>query len=575
MPNLPLQTVQGKACRWLLDLRIGGSDYLYSTEGFEVVNRKGEVFTYRSGLGDLSVNISDQPTSIAIQLPGMDTNGVAWAKIAARAGISGLGALYGTFRRHYDDQFLEDAQVLVSGPCSTPTYGSIDEPLEFTLEKLPDASTQLFPPTSAVVDDTTWPVDEVMEPDPDAKGAVYPWIFGYPGLEGNGIPWGDTNTFVSPQASPAYVIEYSQHSNAYRTSKLLIAGHRILQTNVRIDDLSGGYGRTDMPNSIFEVSHKLDKRGRECAYVELAHAADAGNLGVQILPGNEYAVTFFPPTSGVGGGYPNQQRTGPMRGLGDILTLMLRQTGTKVDSGRMQGIISFLNEIHLDFALTDPVSPRAWFDAHYSQILPIVWLESEEGLYLQFLDFAAPAAAAVLDLVDFRSDSAGVQVTRSSQLTTGDYTSVVNDLSVQFSPTYGGDQLLRTSRFSASGPPNTAQYANRDVPNELPSRICSVSQSIYGWRPGSIELFHVAEESSAALIAAHYLQWKAIARRAIVVTGGPELETLGIGSIVTFTDLDLYLEKVPAIVTSMSLSLTDVELNLELLDNPLDAKRIS
>ena len=104
--------------------------------------------------------------------------------------------------------------------------------------------------------------------------------------------------------------------------------------------------------------------------------------------------------------------------------------------------------------------------------------------------------------------------------------------------------------------------------NELGSYLCAVSQARYGTRSAVISTDIIADDASAQLALQWRASWKTLARRSIVVYGGPELAALSPNSVVTYGEAALYLDRALALVREVSIGLDEVTLLLELLDRP-------
>ena len=289
-----------------------------------------------------------------------------------------------------------------------------------------------------------------------------------------------------------------------------------------------------------------------------------------ICAGNEYWITW---QRSYGGGLANEDDTGPMRGAGEIAEYMLRFVGERVDHGRMSAIRGYLDRFKLDVAILEPVRPRAWITKHVLPWLPLVWRESEDGIYLDVYRYDATEADAVLDLVEIasaedRTEQGSVPVTRFGLIRSGDARAVENDITICYAPMRGTDPLKRR-RVAAQGIRGSAGVASTAVSGEIPMGLLKISQSHYGLRPVSLDCLAVCDDDTADLLLTTRARWKGVVRRTLTIADDNLiLDVLEPGAVVTYSESAVSISGAVALVRSLTLGLDSDEAELELLDAP-------
>lgn len=535
---------------WLLELEVGGTAYRFADE--ELAVTQGSIsYRYLPGLGGLSVELGAPSLSVAIELDA-GAGGVSWSELVTR-GVD-LESTRATLRLWAEGLDRAEALVVVAGYLVAPEYGSIDEPFSFSIEGRRYESTATIPPIEAAIDDTTWPITTSpfpLQPDPQAIGAVYPWIYGRPGRDGISV-WGRWS-YAAP-ASPAYVAEYGDGAHTINDSKLIIAGHPVGAATVEVTDVSAGYSPGPRPStppavsSTLTVSEATDGRGRVVSVVE---RSDGDRM--RIIAGNEYWVAWT-----TGGGRVEGGTGEEIRGAGAVIEDLLREAGIAFDRGRLAAARGKLDAIRLDFALTDPVRPEDWIQSALGGLVPLLRQESADGVWYELWRYDA-TYRDVEAWLSADEDEGGIGVTRTSRVVWTDRDAVENDITLQYRRCKQG--FARTRRLYATLDPSSADY-------EQAAQLAVISEERYGRRPVTIESAIIAEDAAADTVLGWRILWRGIARRSFEVEGGPELLTLGTNSVVAYSEEALGLDSALALVTSAVVDLTGVVLRLELLDEP-------
>lgn len=539
---------------WLLEVTFGGRTYRWADTALTVTRADGVVldFAPHGDLLDLSVDIGEGPISVGLDLPGQAPDGTDWADIV-QAGVD-LAAGSATLARWAEGTAWEHRRQILAGRVVSPEYGTAEEPLSISIERAPWDESATVPPASQRFDGTTWPVTSPGPlPDPSVRGIAYPWVFGYPGREGEGMLWG-TMSYETP-ATPAYLGEVSS-GQGWRANKLIIAGHAVAATQVRITDVSGGYGRLPV-ESLSEplpVLSMLDLHGQTVSYVDLTQARI-----VEALPGNEYWVSWYSTT---GGGHYNADRTGAMRGAGDIIEYLLGFAGIPINRGKMAAAKARLNTILLDVAIVDPVRPQDWIESTIGDMVPLIRRESVDGLWYELANYEPTDADVRGHLVcqtNNAQDPAGIPVLREGRIRYTDAGRVENELTVRYCPRHGGE-YCKTITFTGAASPVVAN-------GERGSWLLGVSLTRYGARPRTLDASAIADAASAHRIGTLRAVAYALPQRLVAVTVDGDFEGEP-NDIVEVSDWELGIARQRARVAVTTLRLTGDSFALELIDDP-------
>lgn len=421
----------------------------------------------------------------------------------------------------------EDRIRVLSGRVYAPTYGGASEPIGLTVEAREfDDRAYLISPDARITAET-WPFS-----DSAAHGRAYPFVFGTPGryTEPDGTEGKTTG-------SPAYVV---QEAN----KRLLIAGHRVTASTVRIIDVTKAEAR-DCP-----VEHLVDGLGRTVA------VANAHGTGLTITAGDTYFARWDSGTAAI------DDDGSALRFAGDVLRYLLRRSSLDYDRGRFATVVGYLNRFRLDGYADDPdVTIWDYIADNLLPILPVSIVGGANGL--RPILYRVPLR--VLDAVD--AIEAGPNAVRSSpiQYSTED---PIQRVSVRYAlradsgdhllgVTLTGDRLEAGStdsfagRIYASGTASLRRSASRYLlPGEAP-------------REERIETEIVTDTATAELIAETIARIRALPYRE--VSYALDLHRFGAlepGDVVTITDGEVAFTEEPAIVRSVSWTSTTADVRL-------------
>ena len=538
---------------WLLDVDLGGRVERFATRAVEVPRADGSVLSYRAGLGELRMTLTDSSSatlSKAIEIDA-EPEGASWAQLSAE----GLEAdrRPGVLYRWTPGDELERARVVLRGFFFAVKFDREGEGLEATLARVPFDSTRTIPEGEAVVTDQTWPVrltPQPFETDDRILGAHYPRVYGYPGTPRDG-------------ASPALLVEFRLGNPNRQESFCVIAGGRVDAETVRLFD----YDEPDSRPMFYDrpVLEKVDKLGR------LVSGVDALGLSFATFhfrPGRSYYVTWRN-LAGFGGGIQRTDRSGPIRGWAEIVLDLLSFTDLTIDRANFASEAATLNRWKLDGVINSPAG--AW-DVIERELLPLVparLVEGPAGIYFRVMRWEAGP-----ELATHRLDARAAGVERLS-LGARPIESVRNRFVLDYRP----DRLTgkHKRRLTLDAAP---------IPGDEQSRAsyrCLRSQQRFELvgRPGSgVFTEHLATD---------WIEQDATARRALETLASrfalpprpatyqlpPQWEDeIEIGDVVTVTDPEVFLADRVALVDNVEIGGGELVVDLLLLEDPARLDRL-
>lgn len=253
--------------------------------------------------------------------------------------------------RWHPDLVLEDAYLAIEGVVDSATHASPEDPdgLSLTLARDVRALALTYPTSDMVVGSSTWP-----NADDNIRGEPYPVVVGAPGSP--------ITSGGAVQATPGYLVNVANHT-------ILVAGHRVAATNVRVWNLTQG------TNATLAVSHVADGRGRVVATVDGTGAfsgATSPNAGDELVVGWNRGTW--------GGGLIGPE--GEIAGAGDLLLWGVRHLTRGVwDLAAMSEYRAALNAYKIDTFWNDPENWEDWVQANILSTLPIEEIQGPRGRY--------------------------------------------------------------------------------------------------------------------------------------------------------------------------------------------------
>lgn len=307
--------------------------------------------------------------------------------------------------------------VVIDGRLRKPTRGLAEQPVVGMLEEMPARDQALWPPVGARIDATSWPnADEAVE------GEYYPSIFGGPGGD-----LGGRESFKTP----AYYVD-----TGGAAKKLLIAGHRVLATQVRVRNTSLDAAPTA---DYFTVVHGQDGRGRTIAYIDLASPVGAGFAYAE---GDGFWVSWFNSAGTQQFGLELGNTGTPLRRFVDVLTYWLERSSVRWDRGRVSAIgpkfAGWLVDTYVQASPGRQLTPFAWIQSQLLPNLPVSPRIGPEGLHFVPWEMNATAIQAVAHIRQGVTNSAGEIVDWGNaawvegEIASTDLDSVSNEVAVSY-----------------------------------------------------------------------------------------------------------------------------------------------
>jgi len=531
---------RGRQGVWLLEMVIGGEAFRFATQPITIIDRDGLAYEFAPGLAEFAWSYAGP--AIAASVGVTVRSDVDWAQMTARA--IPIERAPAVLRRVFPDQILEDALIIVDGLIIQAEYGATDEALTITVAARPIEQSEIIPGALQRVDASTWPVS-LDSFDDGIEGAAYPIVIGSPGNVGSGTP---------QPAVPALMVDYRA---ATQTSKVMIAGHVVDASSVTLWDLTETPASESRP-----VATTPDLLGRTVSHVDFVAATFTSAADREWYTG--WADTAR--------GILSDDRSAGIRGAGEVARVLLdRFTSIKVDRGRMKAEGDRLDEYKIDTYINAPARVYDWVAKHIRDALPVLELRSNEGLYLRHLDWRATRTDVIAHL-----DADGAALERVSPVRTM-AEPIANEITVEFrrqagSSRYGARRII-TAR------PGQLQQVDPSLTFADDTRIfgdlrCLQSQSLFGLKPALIRLPQVWDAATALMIGMDCAARKALPKRVTDYEGGPELEALEPGQVVSVTDSEIHWQDLIGIVWDVQIGQGPrVTVTVVLVDNPIQNAR--
>lgn len=532
--------IRGGRGFWLLDLVFGGQTFRFATAAIVISRQDGGDLFYRIGLDDFAWNVGTAGMDAKIGLK-VRTD-VDWADMVARA--IPLERAAGVLRRWYEGQTFEESEVVLRGITDRIEYGATDEPLVLSLISAPVEQSDTLPPPQARVDDFTWPKD-LPERDEKITGAPYSIVIGAPG---------DVGAATAQPVTPGLMVDFLGNS---RFSKVLIAGHAVAATEVEVYDLTDSPVQATRP-----VETTTDALGRTISHINFVGAG-----GFTQAADRKWYIGW---RMSDGGGLLSDDRQSGVRGAGDVLRIMLeRFTRIPIDRGRMIAESAALNEYKIDAYINKPINVWTWVTREVVQLLPVLPIETSEGLYWRWLNWNATQVDAVAFL---NADTREIERTTPVR-TLGD--PIANEVTIEFAP-HATSQRYSERRVITAEAGVVVGLASGDPDTRaLASYKAKQSQQVYDIKPITISTSAVWDPATASRIGVDVINRQALPKRRIGYVGGPELASLEVGSIVVLTDSEISINGEVAILFAVRIEKgAQTALDLVLVDNITGTPRV-
>jgi hypothetical protein len=533
--SIPEADIVGKRSRTLLTVSFGGAPFRFHTGAGDVTlaEADGVEHVYSPGLAAVSLETSSTlRMSESISIAAQPT-GTTWAREYA---LSPVGFEYGEaeLRHHYDGQSIDDARVILCGLVTSPSYGDSMQPLTFTLDrKMRQAGP--IPHPSMRVGAETWTLADI---DPEILGATYPLVIGRPGNISGATPC---------PVTPALLVDFQGVNST--SNKWLVNGVESFPGTVTLHDITAGTS-----TSLSAISHEDDALGRKVAV--LTGVAFGAALG------NEYRLEW----NGTAGGALNNERTAPVEGLAEVTRYFFQRwsPSTRLDNARL--VSEDLDAFKLAFCLNEPTDAWSVIQGHVLSLGVAELRENNDGLYLQYVDLQARSLDSEWRL--FASLDDGRKNCEREGMVRAGSGRIVNRVVYRYGIGGQDQRPLRTVILDAEDDANTDART-------LPSLLATISQEVYGVQELEAELHTVYEDATATRLAEEEILRSALPRRQIVVVGGPELDSIEVGTIGEYTESELHLDAEIVMLRSKEPAEMGVRLHLLVQDNYVTSERLT
>jgi len=351
----PRDETEGKIEHWLLDFHLPGRIFRFTTSPTQLLllDSDGKSHLYNPGLARPTVaKAAGEVGAAQISLTSGESD--SWPLLAKRGHPFTMARA--TLRHYFDGQTIEQAEIYLQGRVVSPSWGTKDDPLSFTLERQLRRGGSL-PLPSMRIDDQTF---DPLYIDPQIYGAVGPIVVGTPG---------DIEGTIACPITPAYLVRYDG-PNAL-TNRFLIAYHQVAAATVTLHDLSS----SPTGPAVLSVQHGIDLLGRTYAYVDTSSGWATTNVGSKHLVAWDQG----------GGGALNKTQTGAMVGAGEIILWLLLTfaPGVRIDVGKMAAYQPELDDYLLGFGITTVVAVWSFIQSNILPLLPVDMIEGEGGIYFR------------------------------------------------------------------------------------------------------------------------------------------------------------------------------------------------
>lgn len=444
-------------------------------------------YDYRGGL---TVDPAEEVLDIAepVQSARSVPVAVAWSTdLLKRLQVGSFARASAELAVIADGDTWEERRVIVSGILSEPVEDQVGVVAASVVEDIGEDG-GLFPDEdAAVVKGHTWTY-----PDEGSIGAVYPLVFGEPGvyvdLDGVEQTCGAT---PMPQV-------YQQAGN----DLLMVAGRPVEATAITAYD-----GATTTTPS---VSTTTDDLGRKVAVATFTSP-----------PGATSGTVYWAAWDSGGG----------VHGLGSAGALMrylLAYSRVAIDWGRLDVAVPSLDRWLVDGYIDARVAPLAWLRDVLLPVLPVTMASGPGGMYPAVVDWRATADDAVLELTE------GRDFFRIGPRSWEGADDVATEIRVAYALDAASGDYRRT--IVATGDPATV-----GDPGYMHTEGLRRAWSRWGRRSMTVETDILYRDRSAALTAS-WLAWRYGGLRGVVTGDLPRRRwSARVGDVVAYTDVGLQL----------------------------------
>ena len=608
------KALQNSKMVWLLDLYVRGKVYRFSTEPIEVSHDEIKigpvVYQYVSGLEFLdyqdTVAVMDSETSsreISVSVLFGTAAADGWAAIADPT--KEVGGARADLSLHIKGNDYKDRQLIVSGFIQEPTYGGQFEPVQFTISESDYDDPAMFPPLTAKVDGQTWPTKKGSEmtpgycpgghgaPAPDAdnrfkytdnaEDQTYPFIFGNPGSHPP-KEWHNSVTVAGVggcfPAVPVSIVrmDHEDGLNFPNRCTLLIAGHELHKSErdgsynsdmVMIwnegkhndsDPFTSWFGGTTFGTDQLDVYKTIDGRGRVVSCMDVGKFSDASGFDTldlwdrfafSIRTSDKLWAAFALDL----GGIPNETRTAPLTGAGEIISYLLDRSKLRVNTLNNRWILEELDGYKLDFWTNESRSPWNIIQEDILPLVPISPRVTQQGLGFILWKWDATEADAV---AHFHSDRQYME--REGPVEVSPFSDVYNVIKIEYCYEGPSGKPLKSLTYTheeteyrigtADGTPS--EHADTYPGGMVFNPYSYHSFTQYGSRAGLvIEAPVVEQDATAAKILDWMIRYHAQTHRTVNYTLPQEAQAHQVGDVVTVTDPNIGWNRAVCLITGL------------------------
>ena len=523
-------------------LEYAGRQWRWSTRPVDLYDEAGTAIPWDGGLPDLDVEqtltvLSETPDLLTVPLE------LAWptdapSAASLRADGHDLAAATGEVALAVPGGQWAQRQVLLRGHVQQPEYGQDGEPVSLSLQEAPYEDEAVWPPDTARVTSETWP-----SAWSEYEGRYYPHVFGWPGTY---RPTG-SSTISGMPGSPGLVVERSGTD----ADTILIAGHRVTAGTVDLwyedDTTSSGWSAVVGAT----VEHQVDGAGRVCAVIDVSG---------MVLPGIRTSSTYWVswrPEGGACGMYSEDVAGGVAAGgAGEALLYWLRRSSLRLDLPRFVALRQVLDGYRVSWYVDEPVTPYRWITDYLLPLLPVSIVSGPRGLCPVLWQHDPQRTQALTSI------TVEPGITRVGRVGVDrGWSEIVQEVRVSYCVDAESGDAKRTAVVAPAGPEITQSSAVGASSEIGTTAKGGTYRSVHAesswrryiepgrpWRSEEVNGEIIVEEPTAARVAQWRLVAHGYAHRLVSYELPQSWAHLELGAIVLWTDADLYLSEVVALV---------------------------
>tara|TARA_Y100001973_G_scaffold51091_1_gene75815 strand:+ start:2571 stop:4289 length:1719 start_codon:yes stop_codon:yes gene_type:complete len=462
----------------------------------------------------------------------------------------------GETAQNYDDRF-----ILFKGIVAAPIYGYPERPagyVEFSAEeKLIIDSVSLLDTivgTNGRMDNADISNDEYAASSPFTLiitdgivdvadvhfGKRWPIILGFPGVSRSSI----TGSLSNLKATPVYAINYSNSVPDNLPMFLLIAGHAVEATSVKIWDSEGN-------SDTGTVGHFVGSKGNIFAYTIIEFASTTLKSAI-VDEQIEYWATWD-----TGGGLPSVMEGGPIEGGADICLWCLSQVSRDIDWSAWGSVTPLLNKYKFaGYIIDDQIEPIQFLEENILPFLPIEITIGPQGLK-PILNLPI----AVDELLSMDTIIAGEDWSRDGPIVTEtNYEDICNQLDLSYAKNCMKDSYTGTIRIV----PDKVRAGRW---TEFSNDFSQLSFRLFGRRQKSLSADYIYDVGTATKVARDYIKMYALPTRTATYNAPTRYGYLNLGDIITLSDSSIHLSSVKAQIIGKSWQRNHWSFQVELADN--------